>query len=232
MSLSTRDGATAFAQMGPGNLPGPSSPTGEEPKPEGVAEAAPKGEGVLPSTPVLPPPKTRRKKFELFQLDGYYRLRTDWFKNFNLGFESRTVSTTEGDFTGGAPFPRALGCQPTVTANQNCSDTLKSTNMRLRLEPTITLTETTSVHMQLDFLDNVVLGSTPVGSTSGVENPGNIPLHAFAGGQAVPEQDKNSLSDALLVRRAWAEVDSPLVPRSAAAALVGTGTFNAGGYDP
>ena len=48
-------------------------------------------------------PKGRRKRWKLFELDGYFRLRTDWFKNFNLGF-------LDDPALGGAPFPRALGC--------------------------------------------------------------------------------------------------------------------------
>src|SRR5262245_4827321 len=77
--------AHAHAQAGPG--PFPSGPAGgeEEEKKEGVAEAAPKSPALLPTTPSLPAPKSRRKKFELIELDGYFRLRTDWFKNFSLG---------------------------------------------------------------------------------------------------------------------------------------------------
>src|SRR5512142_2539635 len=98
----------ALAQMGPGPMGpmgpgmGPQTPAGEEKK-EGVAEAAPKTPGLLPTTPALPPPKGRRKRWKLFELDGYYRMRTDWFKNFNLGFN-------DGAGLGGSPFPRALGC--------------------------------------------------------------------------------------------------------------------------
>src|SRR5436305_7230565 len=99
----------AQAQMGPGmggpmgpggGMGGPTQPAGEEKK-EGVAEAAPKTPGLLPTTPALPPPKGRRKRWKLFELGGYYRLRTDWFKNFNLGFNDDPAQ-------GGAPFPRSL----------------------------------------------------------------------------------------------------------------------------
>src|SRR5688500_15594965 len=77
----------ANAQITPGSGmgPGPARPGGEEKK-EGVAEAAPKTPGLLPTTPALPAPKARRKRWKLLELDGYYRMRTDWFKNFNLGF--------------------------------------------------------------------------------------------------------------------------------------------------
>src|SRR6186997_1096754 len=76
----------AEAQIAPGGgMPGGAGQQ-EEQKKEGVAEAAPKAPGLLPTTPALPPPKGRRKRWKLFELGGYYRLRTDWFKNFNLGF--------------------------------------------------------------------------------------------------------------------------------------------------
>src|SRR4051812_6165247 len=77
----------ADAQIGPGGggglnpgMGGPTQPAGEDKK-EGVAEAAPKTPGLLPTTPALPAPKGRRKRWKLLELDGYYRMRTDWFKN-------------------------------------------------------------------------------------------------------------------------------------------------------
>src|SRR5688572_11292664 len=95
----------AEAQMTPGaGMPGGGmgqQPASEEKK-EGVAEAAPKAPGLLPTNPVLPAPKGRRKRWKLFDIDGYFRLRTDWFKNFHLGFRD--------DLAGGSPFPRAIGC--------------------------------------------------------------------------------------------------------------------------
>src|SRR3954470_15613624 len=100
-------GDIASAQMGGGMHmgcgPGGGVRRSGEKKKEGVAEAAPKTPGLLPSTPALPPPKGRRKRWKLLEMDGYYRIRTDWFKNFNLGFNDKPG-------LGGAPFPRALGC--------------------------------------------------------------------------------------------------------------------------
>jgi len=164
-------GSIAEAQMG-GGMPmgggpgGGQQPSGEEKK-EGVAEAAPKTPGLLPTTPTLPPPKSRRKRWKLFELEGYFRMRTDWDKNFNEGF-------LDDNSIGGAPWPRALSCNATAI-NHPCDDTLSSANMRLRLEPTFNIDEDTSVHVQA----NVVRGI-------------------------------NSLSDAITVKRAWAEVGVPL----------------------
>jgi uncharacterized protein (TIGR04551 family) len=176
---------------------------GSEEKKEGVAEAAPKTPGLLPTTPALPPPKGRRKRWKLFELDGYFRLRTDWFKNFHLGFRDNPE-------LGGAPFPRALSCG---TLNEEpCDDSLSSTNMRLRLEPTFNLDEGTSVHVQADVYDNLVLGSTPTGmDLSGMYSDTNLPpLGAFGTDQDPAVRGKNSDRDAITVKRAWAEVAVPL----------------------
>ncbi|MGE0548948.1 MAG: TIGR04551 family protein [Kofleriaceae bacterium] len=178
-------------------------PAGEEKK-EGVAEAAPKTPGLLPTTPALPPPKSRRKRWKLFEIDGYYRLRTDWFKNFHLGFLDKAG-------LGGAPFPRALGCNSN-TPGSECGNSLSSTNMRLRLEPTINLDEGTAVHVQADVLDNLVLGSTPTGEDlSGVYNTSNPPpIGSFGNTQAPPVRGVNSDRDSIQIKRAWAEVAIPL----------------------
>jgi uncharacterized protein (TIGR04551 family) len=220
----------AHAQMTPGPMGpmGPQTPSADEKK-EGVAEAAPKTPGLLPTTPALPPPKGRRKRWKLFEMDGYYRLRTDWFKNFNLGFDNRQV--------GGAPFPRALGCSSTTAINPPCDDSLASTNMRLRLEPTLNLDEGTSVHIQADVYDNLVLGSTPtdlsIGNIyTGFDQP---PVGAFSNSQQPGQAGVNSDRDAIVIKRAWAEVAVPLGILKAGRMpnQWGMGIYhNAGGRDP
>jgi len=202
-------GDVASAQMG-GGMPmggqpgGGMQPSGEEKK-EGVAEAAPKTPGLLPTTPALPPPKGRRKRWKLFELEGYFRMRTDWFKNFNEGF-------LDENSVGGAPFPRALSCNST-TSGHPCDDSISSTNMRLRLEPVFNIDEETSVHVQADVYDNLVLGSTPYGeSLNGQYTATNRPpLGAFGDGtQSPPVNGVNGSSDAISVKRVWAEVGVPL----------------------
>lgn len=163
-------------------MPTGGPPTGEEePKPEGVAEAAPKAAGLLSTTPTLPPPRDRRKKFEVVTIDGYLRMRGDWLKNLNLGFDDTPdPNPTNSTSNGGAPFPRPIGCESPAGP---CPNTLKSSNLRLRLEPSIQLSETIAVHTQLDLFDNVVLGA---------------PAEAAAG------------TDSITLRRAWAEVATGL----------------------
>ncbi len=200
--------ALAEAQIAPGGMGGmggPQQPAGEEKK-DGVAEAAPKTPGLLPTTPALPAPKGRRKKWKLFELDGYFRLRTDWFKNFHLGYLDRA---RDGSNLGGAPFPRALGCTSDI-ANTPCEN-LSSGNMRLRLEPTLNLDEGTSIHIQADVLDNLVMGSTPTGADLGTYSSANLPpLGAFGNTQQPPVAGANSDRDSITIKRAWAEIAIPL----------------------
>jgi len=203
----------ASAQIGPG---GPGGPGGGGPsgpaadKKEGVAEAAPKTPGLLPTTPALPAPKGRRKRWKLLELDGYYRFRTDWFKNFNLGFPDQAART---DNLGGSPFPKPLGCRSSLVTD--CGNSFSSANMRLRLEPTINLDEGTSVHIQADVLDNLVLGSTPSDQSYAALPTGvtavTPPIGAFGNGtQAAVSQGVNSDRSAIQVKRAWGEVALPL----------------------
>ncbi|NVB83865.1 MAG: TIGR04551 family protein [Kofleriaceae bacterium] len=221
----------AEAQMTPGGPMGGGGmgqqPAGEEKK-EGVAEAAPKSTTLLPTTPALPPPKGRRKRWKLFELDGYFRFRTDWFKNFNQGF-------VDDPALGGAPFPRALGCSSTAVGHP-CDNSLSSANMRLRLEPTFNLDEGTSVHVQADVYDNLVLGSTPTGlNLSGINTQTPPPLGAFAEGQDPAVQGVTSNRDALIIKRAWAEVAIPLgiLKFGRMPDQWGMGMYyNGGAYDP
>jgi uncharacterized protein (TIGR04551 family) len=184
----------ALAQGQPGTLPTGGGQNGSGPKPEGAAEEAPSTPGALPTTPVLPPPRSAKKRFELFELDGYFRMRGDWFKKFNLGFNDDPA-------VGGAPFPRPLACTEAGATDKPCEQTLKSANMRLRLEPTIHLDERSAIHLQVDVLDNVVLGSTPDRSAA---------LGALTDDQVAPQAGKNSQRDSVVVKRAWAEIDTAL----------------------
>lgn len=166
----------------PSPMPGGGPPPAgeDEQKPEGVAEAAPKAAGLLATTPSLPPPRDRRKKYENISVDGYLRMRGDWFKNLHLNFDDTPGSSSDGVSSGGAPHARPIGCDAPVF---DCPDSLKSSNMRLRLEPSIQLSETIAVHSQIDLFDNIVMGEVLEDTTG---------------------------KDAVVLRRAWAEVATGL----------------------
>lgn len=200
------DSGDAWAQIGPNQLPQPGATPGPGiNKNDGVAEQAKEGPDRLPTTPVLPQLKNERKGFELVELNGYFRFRSDWLKKFHLGFHDRAG--------GGAPFPAPTGCflpgEEVPVGPGSCEDRIKTANIRLRLEPTINVTETTKIHMQIDVLDNLVLGSTP--DSAGLGTPsGNLTLGAFSDIQAPPQSGRNNLTDSVIVRRAWAEIDTSL----------------------
>ncbi len=228
----------ASAQVRPGGVPQPGEQSPET-KPEGVAEQAPKVPGALPTTPVLPPPKGKRKKYQLFELDGYFRLRGDWFKNFHMGFDpTLPVNAPENAAElGGVPFGTALGCGSAASIQSKaCKDSIRSSNIRLRLEPVINVDEKASVHFQVDAYDNYVLGSTPDGFFGdGTAPPGNVPIGAFSQGQVAPQAGRNNNTDSIVVKRAWAEVMTPLglLTFGRQPSHWGMGILaNAGGSDP
>ncbi|MEZ4448022.1 MAG: TIGR04551 family protein [Nannocystaceae bacterium] len=78
-----------------------------------------------------------------------------------------------------------------------------SANMRLRLEPTLHITDSVRVHSQIDVLDNVVLGSTPDSYLG--ENPW-APLDIYTRTQVPPSDGRNSWTDSIVVKRAYGEI--------------------------
>ena len=209
---------------GAGGMPGgapPTGPSGDDK--DGPAEAAPKDKGALaPVVPVPAQPESRRR-VQLFELHGNLRMRADYFHRLDLG-----LVFADGD-SGGNKFFVPPAEQPETTAdglaaNQaSCAQQLSARgvstqrilsrcprrrgagggNMRLRLEPTIHVTDTIKVHAQVDLLDNMVLGSTPDSFTN--ENPW-APIDLFTRTQYAPTQGVNSFSDSITVKRAWGEV--------------------------
>jgi uncharacterized protein (TIGR04551 family) len=231
--------------MAPGT--GPGGTIGEEePKKEGAAEKAPKEGSQLPTLPPLPPyPGQEKKKFELITLDGYMRLRANWYDNYSMGFHDPASGGQ------GVPFREPLACKadvPTTTTGSttqpvthgSCGSSVGSSNMRVRLEPTIHLSESVALHMQIDALDNIVLGSTPDGVTlngGGVNRTtltNTVPASVTTSNQVSPEAGKNSPWSSIRVKQAWGDVKTPLgslqfgrMPNQ-----WGLGIFaNAGGYD-
>lgn len=83
--------------------------------------------------------------------DGLFRVRSA----LAVGFDLDTRGTS-------AILPPADSYAPVGNPADPASDTLWSTNMNLRLEPTLFITEGINVHMELGLLNNLVLGSLPV----------------------------------------------------------------------
>ncbi len=148
-------------------------------------------------------------------LKGYLRVRGDMFHNLDLD----RGPTPQGSYL----FP--------LPASNPRAQVLQSANMRLRLEPAWRVTRSVRIIMQVDFLDNVVLGSTP----AGLPRDRWTPMSAATLGQVSPDSGTNSWRDAVILRRAWGEVLLPFgvlaVGRQGALMNWGTGFFINAGND-
>lgn len=168
-----------------------------------------------------------KPEIDFLELHGYFRFRYDLFNNLDLGTyyyntEDMTAfgpfaqgfappvplcNTDQRDRGFGSPGEPGFRAPATSCANDaGLSKTLGSANMRLRLEPTLNVHEDVRVKMQLDILDNLVLGSTPDGFPT---NPIS-PLLGFSQTQVPPSDGVNALRDSIAVKRVWAEVMTPV----------------------
>lgn len=188
----------------------------ELPDPERVEERL-DGAGTDPTVAPWTTPET------IFELHGYMRMRGEFQDQFSLGRSVGTPADPDHPFGLWIPYDDnqllmmapSGGCagasgMATAVCNQRA---LAYANMRLRLEPTIHLSDDVRVRMQLDVFDNLVMGSTPNGYGTdylGVRDPlevdSYVPLLAFSQTQVAPAAGINSFSDSIIARRAWAEV--------------------------
>jgi uncharacterized protein (TIGR04551 family) len=210
---------------GGGQPPGGGAAPGSE-KEEGPAEQAPEEKGESPATQPLPAwPQQKEKQLQFFEVHGYIRFRAYLFHALNLGFWNSTNggprppffipyteigSTGQANPTNGATNPLS-SCA--ARNKSNCrTDNLTSADMRLRLEPTINVTEQVRVKAQADVFDNYVMGSTPEGyylnnnATSTNVLPG---LGISSRTQQSPQGSSNAVYDSIRFKRAWAEVKTP-----------------------
>jgi uncharacterized protein (TIGR04551 family) len=221
--------APAGAQMGgmgPGMGPGgggmPNAPAGQnQPKDEGPAQQAPEEPGAPTDLePLGGYTEQSRRRTQLFEIDGYFRMRTDYMHNFNLseGYTSKTwKDSTNTDRAGLPPFPTSLDCpSPTPGATPpypGCGHhDLAGANIRFRLEPTLNVTDQVRIHSQFDVLDNTILGSTP-DSLAGLNRQfGNYvpqaPIPFLYTSQDPPEVGQNGYTSSIRAKRAWAEIDT------------------------
>jgi uncharacterized protein (TIGR04551 family) len=132
-----------------------------------------------------------KRKLDFVQLDGYFRFRTDLLSSLDLG----RGADPQGFFL----FPRP-------TSNPTESGTLTNVNARLRLDPTLNVSEEVRVHAQADVLDNIVLGSNP----DVLFQAGAMPVPLGSRSQVPPSDGFNADRDSIRVKRAWAEVETPV----------------------
>jgi uncharacterized protein (TIGR04551 family) len=131
-----------------------------------------------------------KKKLHFLELNGYFRFRWDLFNNMNGGLPAD-------------PMGWYLWNGNTDISTTPPNGTQTGGNMRLRVEPTFNVSEQVRVRAEIDFLDNVVLGSTPTGR--------DFNQFSFSSGSQVsPVAGVNWFSSAVSVKRAWGEVQTPV----------------------
>jgi uncharacterized protein (TIGR04551 family) len=137
----------------------------------------------------------QNRKLDLFELSGYFRLRPDMFNKFDL---NRAPDPNGYTLWPTGPF------SPIVSARDR---TQTGVNMRLRLEPTLNISEEVRIKMQADVLDNLLFGSTPGYAFVQQER---LQYSIFNNGQSPPIAGLNSGVDAFLIKRVWGEVSTPV----------------------
>jgi uncharacterized protein (TIGR04551 family) len=168
----------------------------------------------------------------VFEIHGYYRVRSELFHNFALGRKDEVnplwPQPADNEYNGVTPngsatphLVRLCGDNPIPgqATSAACNDnTQAGANMRFRINPELHISDNLRVMAQIDLLDNVVLGSTPEGyynvpSANGYQvgaRGGYTPTGAFASTQWAPVAGVNSTSNSITVKRAWGEYVTPI----------------------
>ncbi|HEY0712003.1 MAG TPA: TIGR04551 family protein [Polyangia bacterium] len=206
--------SAAFAQFGgqpggmnPGMGPGPAG-GGDDAKTEGPAEEAPEEEqGPADLAPLGSYAGQTRRTSQVLELDGNFRFRSDFFHKLHLD-QTYLGSATSTDRRV-PPFPFAIDCS-TIEGVRCNSKNIGGANIRLRLDPTINVTDQVRVMAQVDVFDNTILGSTPNTLLDLRRNDRNDLAQAgvLATSQDPPEVGQNGLVTSVRAKRAWGEIDS------------------------
>lgn len=146
-----------------------------------------------------------KAKLNFLELSGYFRTRGDALNRCDLG----TFIPSLGYGTSQCPPPSSYFPSAPNANDGSGSNWLLSSDLRFRLDPTLNVSEDIRVHGRIDFLDNLVLGSTPEYMTgANFASPTN-PIAALSHSQNAPLIGTNSQFGGIAVKRLWAEVDYP-----------------------
>jgi uncharacterized protein (TIGR04551 family) len=141
---------------------------------------------------------TPTKVYPYFEWDGFFRLRSDAMVNLDLD-------------TGGtsAILPPAETYKPSVNAANPGSELLWSTNMNLRFDPTLHISESLSVHVEADLLDNVVLGSLSDQRLNGYRG-GTLPdpSRTVTSANQISPRESDAFQNAVRINEAYGQIDS------------------------
>lgn len=153
------------------------------------------------------------REFPHMEWHGYFRFRADSFWNLDLDTEGTSpilppveaLLSPDNDYADPGAQINA-GSDDVTNAD---AEHLGGANIRLRVNPIIHVTEKTRIHLELNILDNLVMGSTPDGynesSPTGLRT--DMPIIGFTGTQE-PLNYSNALRDSVSVTQAFGEVNT------------------------
>lgn len=169
------------------------------------------------------------------ELHGNFRVRANLYHNFHLNridtpgsalwprpLDDYYTALNDQPYGAQACTPDEAGTgssdRPSDATVGCFSPTQGGADMRFRIEPAVIISDNLRVRSQIDMLGNLVMGSTasgysnfPGGAGYGVSaRSGYAPVSGLSNTQSSPVSGVNSLSDAITVRRAWAEYETPV----------------------
>ncbi len=155
-----------------------------------------------------------KPKLNFVELDGYFRLRFNLMNGCDLSTfipPGLIPSAPLGRGTSMCPPPESyLAYNDNNVPSSARSHVLFSGNMRLRVDPTLNISEDIRIKATLDVFDNLVLGSTPAYLAGNDRFSPTYPLAFLSNTELPPLVGINNPYGSLLVKRLWGEVSTPV----------------------
>jgi uncharacterized protein (TIGR04551 family) len=150
------------------------------------------------------------RTMDILELHGYFRVRPELYHSFHIRNDNALYDRT---MVNKLPDDPGNDCRKKGGSRKPCKNsTLTGANMRFRLEPTINISEEVWIKAQIDFLDNVMLGSSPrywhswePYNAAGGPPPEMTEIGRVQGWDMGPPASE----DMVVVRRVWGEVLTP-----------------------
>jgi hypothetical protein len=153
------------------------------------------------------------RTMDILELHGYFRVRPELYHKFHMRNDNAVYDRPMVIKDEHWQSDPGNDCRDGGSGRKRCQNaTLAGANMRFRLEPTLNISEEVWIKSQIDFLDTVMLGSTP-------RYWQNWNPYLSPGG---PEAEMTEISrvqgwdmgppaaeDMIVVRRVWGEVLTP-----------------------
>ena len=129
-----------------------------------------------------------KPELSMLEIDGYLRMRAGLYRNLDFGNQFIGAA-----LNGTSRYPSVAGTEDTAGDR---SANFSGTNISLALNSTINVSSNIQVHLDLDILENFIMGSTP-------KLYGGQPLNILSPGQSDSKGGVNSINDAILVRSVY-----------------------------